>query len=40
MKFTRSIIALLALLMALCLTFTGCDLGDLGLGGELDATSE
>lgn len=25
MKFTRSILALLALLMALCLTFTGCD---------------
>ena len=40
MKFTRSIIALLALLMALCLTFTGCDLGDLGLGGEPDATYE
>ena len=40
MKFTRSIIALLALLMALCLTFTGCDLGDLGLGGEPDETFE
>ena len=40
MKFTRSIIALLALLMALCLTFTGCDIGDLGLGGEPDATYE
>ena len=40
MKFTRSIIALLALLMALCLAFTGCDIGDLGLGGEPDATSE
>ena len=40
MKFTRSIIALLALLMALCLTFTGCDLGDLGLGGAPDATYE
>ena len=25
MKFTKSIIAILALLMALCLTFTGCD---------------
>ena len=40
MKFTRSIIALLALLMALCLAFTGCDIGDLGLGGDPDATSE
>ena len=40
MKFTRSIIALLALLMALCLAFTGCDIGELGLGGEPDATSE
>ena len=40
MKFTRSRIALLALLMALCLTFTGCDIGDLGLGGEPDATYE
>lgn len=40
MKFTRSIIALLALLMALCLAFTGCDIGDLGLGGEPDATYE
>ena len=40
MKFTRSIIALLALLMALCLTFTSCDLGDLGLGGEPDETFE
>ena len=41
MKFTqRSIVALIALLMALCLTFTGCDLANMGLGGEPDATVE